>query len=57
MELEEETYDREKMSITCNHMGNIGTKEFNHISCGLRNEIIPPKVKEKYKFNKSGICY
>ena len=57
MELEEETYDREKMSITCNHMGNIGTKEFNHISCGLSNEIIPPKVKEKYKFNKSGICY
>ena len=28
MELVEETFDRKKMSITFNHMGNLGTKEF-----------------------------
>ena len=33
-------------------MGNLGTKEFNHISCCLCDEIILPEVKEKYKFNK-----
>ena len=33
MELVEETYDRKKMPITWNHMGKLGTKEFNHISC------------------------
>ena len=53
MELVEETYNRKKMSITCNHMGNLGTKEFNHISCHLRDEIILSEVKEKYKFDKS----
>ena len=41
------------MSITCNHMGNLGTKEFNHISCHLCDEIILSEVKEKYKFDKS----
>ena len=34
-------------------MGNLGTKEFNNISCCLCDEIILPEVKEKYKFNKS----
>ena len=53
MELVEETYNRRKMSITCNHMGNLGTKEFNHISCRLWDEIVLPEVKEKYKFDKS----
>ena len=53
MELVEETYNRKKMSITCNHMGNLGTKEFNHISCRLCDEIILSEVKEKYKFDKS----
>ena len=53
MELVEETYDRKKMSITCNHMGNLETKEFNHISYRLRDEIVLPEVKEKYKFDKS----
>ena len=53
MELVEETYDRKKMSITCNHIGNLGTKEFSHISCRLCNEIVLPEVKEKYKFDKS----
>ena len=52
MELLEETYDKKKMSITCIHMGNLGTKEFNHISCRLSDEIILREVKEKYKFNK-----
>ena len=42
-----------KMSITCSHMGNLGTKEFNHISCRLCDEIVLPEVKEKYKFDKS----
>ena len=53
MELVEETYDRKKMPITCNQMGNLGTEEFNHISCRLCDEIVLPEVKEKYKFNKS----
>ena len=53
MELVEETYDRMTMSITSSHMGNHGTKESNHISCRLRNEIVLPEVKEKYKFDKS----
>ena len=53
MELVEETYDRKKMSITCNHMGSLGTKEFNHISCRLCDEIVLPDVKEKNKFDKS----
>ena len=53
MELVEETYDWKKMSVTCNHMGNLGTKEFNHISCRLCDEIVLPEVKEKYKFDKS----
>ena len=34
-------------------MGNLGTKEFNHISCRLCDEIILSEVKEKYKFDKS----
>ena len=34
-------------------MGNLGTKEFNHISCHLCDEIILSEVKEKYKFDKS----
>ena len=50
MELMEETYDRKKMSIICNRMGNLGTKEFNHISCRLCDEIVLPEVKEKCKF-------
>ena len=41
------------MSITCSHMGNLGTKEFNHISCRLCHEIVLPEVKKKYKFDKS----
>ena len=53
MELVEETYGREKMSITCNHLGNLGTKEFNHIPCRLCDEIVLPEVKEKHKFDKS----
>ena len=53
MELVEETYDRKKMSITCNHMGSLGTKEFNHISCRLCDEIVLPDVKKKNKFDKS----
>ena len=53
MELVEETYDRKKMSIPCNHMGNLEAKEFNHISCGLCDEIVLPEVKKKNKFDKS----
>ena len=34
-------------------MGNLGTKEFNHISYRLCDEIILPEVKEKHKFDKS----
>ena len=34
-------------------MGNLGTKEFNHISCHLCHEIVLPEVKKKYKFDKS----
>ena len=34
-------------------MGNLGTKEFNHISCRLCDEIVLPEVKKKYKFDKS----
>ena len=52
MQLVEETYDRKKMPITCNQMGNLETEKFNHISCRLCDEIILPEVKEKYKFNK-----
>ena len=48
----EETYDRKKMSITCNHICNLGTKEFIHISCRLCDEIVLPEVKEKYKCDK-----
>ena len=34
-------------------MGNLGTKEFNHISYHLCDEIVLPEVKEKHKFDKS----
>ena len=34
-------------------MGNLETKEFNHSSHHLCDEIVLPEVKEKYKFNKS----
>ena len=53
MKLVEKTYDRKKMSVACNHMGNLGTKEFSHISYHLCDEIVLPEVKEKYKFSKS----
>ena len=53
MGLVEDKYDRNKMSIKVNHMGNLGKKEFHHISCRICDEIVLPELKSQYNFKES----
>ena len=48
--MSETTYQRDKMTLKCNHMGNLGKKTFHHITCNLCMDIVLPIVKSEYNF-------
>ena len=53
MNIDEKSYDRKKMTIECNSMGNLGVKEFHHIYCRLCMERVFPEVLTLFKFDPS----